>query len=129
MNWKVQAEVLWKSEPEIEDARKLPGWSSFHRECGKRVLFFDHMTRDGRRGAWSCDAFTLRGTDQVKLATGKGKTVVASVLDALAQSGIAVPGVADLLTQVVAAPADEDEFANLLPPAAVADDDDFEGLI
>lgn len=79
---RLKPEMLWKQEPEIEAARKLPGWVEFHRACGRLGFFFDHPERvGGRRSDWVIDCFTAvknrRGLyENVGLSQGRGRTVV-----------------------------------------------------
>jgi len=74
---------MWRVAIEVEEARKLPGWADFHRACGRADFFFDHMERQGRRGPWSVDCFTLSATFVYQLlVTGTGKTVIDAIADA-----------------------------------------------
>lgn len=52
-------EVLWKVDPLVEEARRVPAWRHFHRACGKRDLFFDHVERKGKTRVYGAVAFTL----------------------------------------------------------------------
>jgi hypothetical protein len=112
--------MMWRNDPEIAAARKLPGWPPFHRVCGKIGLFFDHMVQEGRRGQYTCDAFTLKDRCPVKLATGRGKTVIASVVDAYHASGRSSPDTEAALGVLLAEP------ERPAPPPPV---DDFDTLL
>lgn len=119
--------MLWRPDPLVEEARKLPDWVAFHQACGRRSLCFDRPVRDGRR--YTCLAFTLKRTDQggwvsIPLGTGRGAGVLDAVFDAYRQAGVSVPEVEGMIERRLSgkpAPV-EDDFAALLG-------DDFEGLL
>ena len=86
--------MMWKRDPNVEEARQHPSWVAFHRACGENNLFFDHMEWEGgkRNGAYHCDAYTTSpskagGRNSHHIVTGKGKTVIESVIDAYQKSG------------------------------------------
>lgn len=117
-------EVLWRSDPLVDAARKLPTWALFHRVCGKANLFFDNIEREGRRGQFSAHAFTLVGPKKQTMhaATGKGKTPIEALVAAYRASGQAIPEAEPLLAQMLD-PADvRDPFADLLGETAPIDD-------
>jgi hypothetical protein len=116
--WRLSAESMWKIEPDVLAARKLPGWATFHRVCGQRRFYFDHPVREGRRGAWKYDCFTLVNLVPVLLSQGSGKTVLEALADAHERSGRATDE-----TRAALAALAGDDFDGLLEP------DDFEGLI
>lgn len=74
MTWSPKPEMQWRDSPDVEAARKLPGWVEFHKVCGAQRLFFDHIEKTGR--AFICTAFTGSGTETRKTAEGSGKTVI-----------------------------------------------------
>ncbi|PAL23565.1 hypothetical protein [Sphingopyxis sp. GW247-27LB] len=88
--------TMWKSDPQIEAARKVQGWSDFHASCGQQGLYFDDIEREGR--GYRCMAFTLRrsGPDnyqRIVVARGQGRGVIDAVLacfDAALAEGFAV---------------------------------------
>src|SRR5215217_7492078 len=87
-------ELMWKVDAGVEQARKLPDWGTFHRVCGRQMLFFDHIERDGKRGPYTATAFTLRGREgnrvTTHLADGTGATVLDALFAAFRASGVAV---------------------------------------
>ena len=113
--------MLWKADPAVEAARKLPGWAEFHRACGRLTLYFDHVTRD--RTGFVCDAFTGSGTETRKLVTGRGATVIAAIADAHDRSGRANPETRRLLAAMTA-PIPASDFDGLLGGG-----NDFEELL
>jgi len=102
MSYSPRSELLWKIDPLVEAARKLPEWKEFHRLCGRATLCFDHIERAGR-GAFGCTAFTTekRGENWVFVhrADGRGNTVIAALTDAYEKSGIMVPGAPEMLAR------------------------------
>ncbi len=116
MTWSPTPEMMWKSDPEIEAIRKVPAWGKFHRECGKVMLYYDHIERvGGKRSDYAAVAFTLGGKERLtptKVAEGRGKTVAAALNDAFLgaqQQGFSAPEAQPwmdlLLAPVAAAPA------------------------
>jgi len=77
--------MMWRQDENLEAARKMAGWSDFHRECGYHKLGFDHIEREGgKRGPYLCSAFTwtkdARGNYAHPLvAQGRGTTVIAAL--------------------------------------------------
>lgn len=70
-------EMLWKVDPQIEALRKNPHWGPFHREAGKRSLYFDKAEKQGR--GYTCVAFTAVKKERGglvchKLSEGVGRT-------------------------------------------------------
>lgn len=120
MTWTPLAEMLWKIDPQITEARRHVGWDTFHRVCGKDGLYFDHPQKDGK--AWKVDAFTLAARVPTLLATGKGKTVVSAVEDAYQRSGRTVAGAEAELDRLLDRTVEADDFDSLI-------EDDFEGLL
>ncbi len=77
--------MMWKSDPLIDAARKAPGWSEFHRECGKQWLYFDEIEREGR--GYRALAYTARKVSdgfyqRTVVARGMGRGVIDAVLAA-----------------------------------------------
>ena len=123
MTWSPIPEMMWRNDPEVEAARKMPGWGKFHRECGKEFLYFDHIERHGgKRGEYLAVAFTLVGRDRrtpEKVAEGRAKTVLGAVEAAFRAAGRHIPAAEPwlaLLTNPVAAatPDPEQEPADAL---------------
>lgn len=115
-------ELMWKSHPEIAEARRNPGWAPFHRACGVIGLAFDHPVRSRD---WMVDAFTTRRTgrgfhETIRLATGRGKTVLEAVAAAYEQSGRRSGDTDAALRRLLGG--DDDDFDALLG-------DDFEELL
>lgn len=97
--------MMWKLDPEVTAASRLDDWPRFHRACGERSLFFDHIERKG--GVYHCTAFTTEptragGWRAIHLADGVGKTVLAALRDAYEQSGSVIPEAAALLARGLA---------------------------
>lgn len=77
--------MMWKPDPLIDAARRAPGWSEFHRECGKEWLYFDEIEREGRGYRALC--YTARKTapdfyQRTVVARGQGRGVLDAVLAA-----------------------------------------------
>jgi hypothetical protein len=114
--------MMWKVDPNVDAARRLPQWGDFHRTCGEKGLCFDHIERDGRRG-YKCVAFRLEKTNNggwmgIGVSEGSGKLVLDALGDAFAKSGYDIPEAAAMLAVGLQEAA----------PEAVADDD-FDSLI
>ncbi|MBB5985958.1 hypothetical protein [Sphingobium lignivorans] len=142
-------EVLWKVDPLVEEARRVPAWRHFHRACGKRDLFFDHVERKGKTRVYGAVAFTLgKVRDQwwsYHVADGEARSPIEAVLNAYESEAAAkyrneetelwAQRLRDGWTPDAPAPpqpppAAIDEFEELLGGAPAADDeDDFEDLI
>lgn len=116
MNWSPLPEMMWKSEPQIEAARKLPAWAPFHRLCGRSTLFFDHIEKRGR--GYSATAFTTRRSGEYfvseKLADGTGATVIAALEAAYRAAGRVVPGADELLDAMAGRDVSVDDFSEFL---------------
>lgn len=124
VEWKVSCEMMWKLDPEIDAARKLNGWGEFHRECGSEGFYFDHMTRQGKRGQWKVDCFTLTPSCVYQLlVTGTGRTVVDAVADAHERCGRATEETRAALAVLQGVPVADDDFDSLIG------DDDFGSLM
>lgn len=74
MTWSPKPENMWRDSAALQEARSLPGWREFHRVCGQRRLFFDHIEKVGRE--YVCVAFTGSGTETSKLCEVSGKSVI-----------------------------------------------------
>jgi hypothetical protein len=111
--------MQWRSDPQIDASRKLPGWGAFHRICGEQTesFAFDHPAREGR--TWTYDCFTtIRRRDFyeiVRLSVGRGKTLLDALQDAHDRCGRATPETTAALALLIDG-----------PPVA---DDDFEALL
>jgi len=120
--------MIWKRDPEVEAAEKLPDWQRFHRCCGEQKVFFDRIEKQGR--GYKCDAFTTEptragGWRAVHLATGTGKSVLQALADAYAGSGKEIPEAAALLVRGLGAGGvTMDDFDALISAA-----DDFDDLL
>ncbi|AOR76538.1 hypothetical protein BES08_07110 [Novosphingobium resinovorum] len=122
--------MFWRPDPNIDAARQLPEWKQFHRLCGQHGLAFDAIERSGRK--YQCRAVQPKRTDMggwmfFDRGLATGKTVVEAIQAAFLQSGIEVPGGAEMLERGlcgarVSAPQPDDDFADLLG-------DDFEELL
>jgi len=116
------AEINWSLDPNVEAARKHPAWKDFHRACAVANLYFDHMQKEGR--GYKCTAFTLyeqRGSlFNQEVCTGRGKTVLESVVAAFRESGFDVPEALPLVDRFLGI--EVSDFDALI-------DDDFEGLL
>lgn len=101
-----RSEMFWRPDAAVEAARKLPEWGAFHAECGRSGLCFDHIERDGKRGAYLVDAMQIvrRGVGYTLklLATGRNPEVIAALRAAYEQSGIVVPEAAAMLARGLA---------------------------
>jgi hypothetical protein len=134
-----KAEMTWRLDPEVEAARRLPGWAEFHRACGAAGVFYDHIEREsGKRSDYVATAFgvTPRGSVYVShlIAKGRGKTPLEAVLSAASQVSIDMPGSEEAAKRMLGQPAndDVDDFAEFVTPPAPVDDnqvDDFEELL
>jgi hypothetical protein len=111
MTYTPKPELLWRADPAVDAARKLPDWAKFHRACGVCDVFYDHIERHGR--GYRCTVFTRWKENDLwyhrKLADGDGKTVVEALADAYRKSGITVPGADEMLTHGLLGVADEFE--------------------
>ncbi|MBH0113238.1 hypothetical protein I5E68_09800 [Novosphingobium sp. YJ-S2-02] len=136
--WSPLPEMLWRIDPRVEEARRLPEWARFHRLCGEAGLYFDHIERAGR--TYRASAFTLnrRGPGRyspVLLGQGEARDPVSAIEAAYRASGRAVGGAGEMLARRLGGtgvatratsgrePDDDDDFEDLL------DDNDFEGLL
>ena len=72
--------VMWRPDPAIDAARKLPDWGRFHRVCGQHDVVFDEFERVGR--VYRCAGYLRTGRQHVETARCEG----ASVVDALANT-------------------------------------------
>ncbi|WP_242136985.1 hypothetical protein [Sphingomonas sp. TREG-RG-20F-R18-01] len=113
MTYHPKSEFLWRIDPAVEAARKLPDWGPFHRECGKLNVFFDHIEKQSK--AFAASAFTLKrhptGFEHIHLADGRGLTVIAALEDAYQKSGRVVPAALPHLDRMAGR---ETPFADLL---------------
>lgn len=121
---RLKSEMQWRSDPDVEAARKLPGWGAFHRVCAQHGFYFDHCERTGgRRGEFEVQCYTLVGRRPQGLSVGRGKQVLDAYKDAHDRCGRATPETEAALWLLIDGPAPvEDEFASLLG-------DDFEDLL
>jgi hypothetical protein len=110
-------EMIWKIDPAVEAASKLPHWARFHRLCGAAGLCFDHISRSGRE--YRCVAFRpeknkFGGWVAYEVSQGAGKSVLDCLCDALAKAeGYDIPEAAALLAAGLT-DAQTDEFEELL---------------
>lgn len=106
----VSGTMFVKPDPEAEALRKNPYWVPFHREAGKRGLYFDNIRQGG------AVAFTVTKTPQGgwlshHLADGKGKTSLLALEDAYRKSGRCDAELDRLLDQLCGRVSEgEDEF-------------------
>ncbi len=110
-------ELLWKPDPQVDEARKNPHWKDFHRVAGTRFLYFDRPAKEGRgyaTTAYTAKKNSLGGWTTYHLADGKGRTVIESI-DAAYQAA----GRKD---------AELDRLIDLMCGRIVEEEDDFEGL-
>lgn len=106
--------MFWRPDPEVEVLRKSQHWKDFHREAGKRGLYFDNIKQG------QATAFTLRKTPQsgwqaIHLCDGRAKTSLAAMEDCYRKSGrcdAELDRILDLLCGRVE-PVVEDEFASI----------------
>jgi len=143
--YRIQAEMFWRPDPEIEAMKERPCWAEFHREAGKRGFYCDFPTKEGRR--YKCVAFTTQrtatgGWTALYLAEGEGKTALDAMDQAYRNTGRADEVLDRLWSQVmgdeVATPVEEiaspvaadDDFDALFEgePEAATSDDEFEDL-
>lgn len=127
MPWMPKAEAMWKLDPNVTAARKLPGWGAFHAFCGTIRLYFDHIEKEARQ--YACDAFTLDGRVPVHLAKGRGKTVIDALRDAHDRSGRATAETRRLLDVIEGVPDDDDSFDSFDSFDSLIDEDDLESLL
>lgn len=124
--YRLTPEMLWKSSPEVEAARRHEAWPPFHRRCGEAGLFFDLPSPAGRAGftivAFRSHTHRAGGFWNEKLSEGKAKTVFGALEAAFRASGVEVPAAEPLLDRMLGRVADGDDFDELL-------NDDFEGLL
>ncbi len=122
--FRLTPEMLWRSDPNIDAARRLPAWPAFHKACSAAGFHFDHIEKQGR--GYAAVAFTAvkrRGLFEfVQLATGTGKTVLAALVDAHAKSGRATPATTAVLAALTAPVVAASDFDDLLV-------DEFEELL
>lgn len=85
--------MMWRIDPELTAARQRREWVEFHRECGRKWLYFDNIERVSKRGQFEATAFTVDYPPGAArpLATGRGKSVIDALMAAYDQAGIAVP--------------------------------------
>jgi hypothetical protein len=82
----VTGTVFWRPDPEVELLRKSQHWKDFHKEAGKRGLYFDNVKQG------NATAFTLKKTQQggwmaIHLCDVKAKTSLAAMEQCYRQSG------------------------------------------
>lgn len=109
--YRIFPEMMWKVDPDIEAARKLPGWMEFHRQCGKVGLYFDIPSRSGNRGPFTVVAFTLKrngvdGYNSYEIARASGRHLIQTMQQAHDQSGRATDETAALLDRMINPPAE-----------------------
>lgn len=78
--------MFWKPDSEIEVLRKTQHWKDFHREAGKRGLYFDNV-KQGNATAFTVSKTQQGGWQSWHLADGRGKTSLAAMEDAYRKSG------------------------------------------
>lgn len=123
-----KSEMFWRPDPAVDAACKLPDWPAFHTACGRSGLCFDHVERDGKRGAYVADALQIvrqgGGYTLKLLATGRAADVVGALRCAYDACGIVAPDAGEMLARGLAgAP------RSVVPvPEPVATADPFEEL-
>jgi len=107
----VSDSMFFKPDPEVELLRKSQHWKDFHKEAGKRGLYFDNI-KQGQATAFTLTKTTHGGWQSWHLADGKGKTSLAAMEDAYRKSGrcdAELDRILDALAGRVAPVADEFE--------------------
>jgi hypothetical protein len=118
VSFKLKCDMFYRIPPEVTEARKLPGWATFHKVCGRARFFFDHPDRDGKRGAWTYPAWAWSDDKvPVLLVKGTGATVIEALADAHNRCGRATDDTREALAALVGR------------PRVVAPDDDFDALL
>lgn len=101
-----KSEMFWRPDPAVDAACKLPDWAAFHTACGRSGLCFDHVERDGKRGAYVADALQIvrqgGGYGLKLLATGRAADVVGALRCAYDACGIVAPEAGEMLARGLA---------------------------
>ena len=79
--------LFYTVDPIIEAARRVPGWSEFHKACGRQGLYFEDIERTGRsRKEYGAVATRVEPRRDMylryKVADGRGDGPIAAVLSA-----------------------------------------------
>ncbi len=116
--------IYWKGpHPAVQEARQLPGWGRFHRECGRHGLFYDSIEPAGR-GRF--EAITVRLEKRrdfylrYRVSDGTGASPVDAVRAAFRNargSGWAIP---ETTLELLDAPAPRTPPASTMPVADVS---------
>lgn len=138
--YRVIPEVMWRVDPLVVAARKLPGWIEFHRACATVKLYFDNIERvAGKRGEFRAVAFTIeRKRDHAVsylVAEGRGRTPIDALeaaYRAAGEKGFSPTGADEWLRLILnpvaaAAPQAVTEFDDLLGGDEPEDVDDLLG--
>lgn len=140
------ADSFWRPDAAIDELRKRDGWQDFHREAGKRGLYFDLTVKEGRR--YKNTVFSLTRSSKrdfyqtIFVADGEGKTPFEAmerayratgrcdaVLDAAWARVAGVPQIdSDMKRVPFDAPFEEDQDLDALFDEAVSSTDEFEDL-
>lgn len=98
--------MMWTPDPAMDEARKLPDWARFHRECGKLGLSFDIPHRPSNRGPFTVVAFTPRKNDHggyttYELSRATGSRLLQTIKRAHDDSGRGTATTSELLDRLI----------------------------
>lgn len=108
----VSDSMFWKPDPEVELLRKNQHWKDFHKEAGKRGLYFDNI-KQGQATSFTLKKTAIGGWLSIHLSDGKGKTSLAAMEDAYRKSGRADAELDRILDLLCGRNVVEDEFESL----------------
>jgi len=104
--------MLWKIDPKVEAARKLPGWGPFHYACQQERFYFDHCEKQGREYKVLCYSVDAHW-HIVPLVEGRGSAVLDAYRDAHERCGRATTETTAALDTLIAGPP-ADDFMEML---------------
>lgn len=81
--------IMWRPDPAIDAARKLPDWARFHRVCGQHDVVFDEFERVGR--VYRCAGYIRDGRHHTETARHEGTSVVDALINTFHAMQLAIP--------------------------------------